>query len=161
MIGVRMNQTEFAKKIGVTRQAVSKMKKEGLLVLKNGKIDPLPSISNLEKVGRLEKAKKIDRSIKEEDINEYTTLRTKYLAEQHRKRKLENDERERILIRLDEAKELVEKFLSPIIRDMDSISNDFRIAFPNATHEMIKWLDNYINDIRIKSQKRTLEDVFK
>jgi len=151
-----MNQSEFAKLIGVTRQAVSKMKKEGILIIKNGKIDPTPTISNLEKLGRLEKAKTIDKEIEEIDIKKYTALRYKNLEEQHRKRKLENDMLERTVINVEEAKEIIGKFLNPIVQDMDTLPHDFKNTFPLATLEMMEYLSEYMENIKIKSQKRDI-----
>ena len=147
-----MNQSKFAKEIGVSRQAVSKMKKEGLLIFKNGKIDKDASIKTLEKLGRLKKGKKIDREIKEEDIQSYTSLKNSYLAERIRKEKIENDKREGILIELRIAKQLAENFLQPISTSLDQLSQSFKTRFPEAEPLMIEYLENYIQDIKTASQ---------
>ncbi|MCK4440718.1 MAG: winged helix-turn-helix domain-containing protein [Sulfurovaceae bacterium] len=147
-----MTQSEFAKHIGVTRQAVSKMKKEGILITENKRINVSKTKEYLEKLGRLKKGKKIDREISDTEVRDIADLKRQYLIERTRKTKLENDERQGILIEMDEAKRLVENFLTPIVQDMDNLPNEIKIEFPAISNEMIEYLRNYINNIKIKSQ---------
>jgi len=151
-----MTQSDFAKHIGVTRQAVSKMKKEGILVIKNKRIDVSKTLEYLEKLGRLENGKKINREIDDIASGDYAEIRKKYLMERIRKTKIENDEKEGILINVDEAKNLIESFMTPIIQDMDGLAYNIKIEFPAIDSEIIKYLNNYINNIKIKSQKIVL-----
>lgn len=50
-----MNQSEFAKHIGTTRQTVSKMKKEGVLVMNGKLVNVEKSLEYLRKIGRVTK----------------------------------------------------------------------------------------------------------
>jgi len=151
-----MTQSDFAKHIGVTRQAVSKMKKEGILVIKNKRIDVPKTLEYLEKLGRLENGKKINREIDDIASGDYAEIRKQYLIERTRKTKIENDEKEGILINVDEAKNLIESFMTPIIQDMDGLAYNIKIEFPAIDSEIIKYLNNYINNIKMKSQKIVL-----
>jgi len=151
-----MTQSKFAEKIGVSRQAVSKMKKEGILIFKNGKIDEAKTILNLEKLGRLKKGKKVNREITDTEIEEYSKMRIQLIKEQVKKVKLSNEEKEGSLIKVDEAKMLLGKFLNPIVQDMDFLSQDFKNTFPTAPNEMLEYLSDYIEKIKIKSQSNAL-----
>ena len=51
----KMNQSEFAKHIGTTRQTVSKMKKEGILAMNGKLVDVDKSMDYLKRVGRVSK----------------------------------------------------------------------------------------------------------
>ena len=152
-----MTQSVFAKHIGVTRQAVSKMKKEGILVIENKQIDVEKTMEYLEKLGRLEHGQKKDREIKEPTSGDYADLRNQYLLERIKKARLENKEKEGSLIEVEEAKRLIGMLMSPVITQMDSLPYTFKTIFPNASDSMIDYLDDYINNIKIESQKDVLK----
>jgi len=155
-----MTQSEFSRKIGVTRQAVSKMAKIGELVLtKDGKINYSESCHRLKKFGKLDSnnksinSKEAQREDKENKVEGATDWRLKLIEEKALTAELNRRKLEGILIEVSEAKRRADEFISPISRKMDNLAYDFKSKFPLADSDMIKYIQNYTNDIKEDAQK--------
>jgi len=117
------------------------MTKEQEIEYQKKQLEELQSIKELQQEAQ---SKKVDGS--QAEWNKYLIM------ERALKTALERKEKERILINIDEAKNLIESFMTPIIQKMDNLAYEFKTNFPNLEEESLLYLQEYINNIKIEAQ---------
>ena len=91
------------------------------------------------------------------DVDDSQAEWNKYwIMERALKTALERKKLEKTLIDVEEAKELIGKFLNPIVQDMDALAYDFKNYFPQADESMIDFLFNFIENVKKRSQRNVL-----
>ena len=69
---------------------------------------------------------------------------------------LKRKEKARMLIPVDEAKAVIERFLSPVNQKMNDLPFTLKSQFPQIDDEVIEWLLDHINSIKLDVQNEVI-----